>query len=363
MKKKSKPDIFLLVLISLLILIGILALANVSVPVSLKVVGNAGYYLTHQLLYGFLPGIIVGLIIYFKVPLKTIKKLAFPFFIISYILMFTVLIPGIGRAELGAARWADVGPFSFQPSEILKLTSIIYLSALLSSFKQRNIFVTFLFFVGLIFISLIIQNNLSTLIIISTISFAIFLSAKTKIKYNLILWGLSLAGFVMMILFAPYRVQRLTTYLNPETDVLGSGYQMHQSTISIGSGGLTGIGLGLSEQKYGFVSQPMSDCIFAVFAEETGFIGASLLVILFLTFTYSCFSLAKRKNDMFPKLIVVGIGSWITVQAFVNIGAMVNLLPLSGTPLPFLSYGGTHIVLELIACSILLKISSDCSSC
>lgn len=363
MKKGNKPDMFLLVLICLFILIGILALATVSVPASLKITGTGTYYLFHQLLYGFLPGIIIGLIIYFKIPLKYIKKLALPVFVVSYILMFLVLIPGIGKSELGAARWIDIGPFSFQPSELLKLTSIVYLSALLSSLKQRNIFITFLFFIALIFISLIIQNNLSTLFIISSISFVIFLSANTKMKHNIILWILSLAGFLMMILFAPYRMQRITTYLNPEADILGAGYQSRQSMISIGSGGLSGIGLGLSEQKYGFVSQPMSDCIFAVFAEETGFIGASLLVIMFLTFSYVCFSIAKKEPDMFLKLTVIGIGSWIPIQAFVNIGAMVNILPLSGTPLPFLSYGGTHIILELIACSILLKISSNYSSC
>jgi cell division protein FtsW len=355
---KNKPDTSLVIIISLLILIGILALATVSIPMSLKSHKWGGYFLVHQLLYGFLPGLIAGLIVYFKISMSFIKKMALFLFIIAYITMFMVLIPQLGKTELGATRWLNLGPFSFQPSELLKIATIIYLSALLSSLKQRNMFLTFLFFVGLIFISLIVQENLSTLVIISCISFAIFLCANTPIKHNLMFWGLGLFGFVMMILIAPYRMQRLTTYLSSDADTLGAGYQSQQSLISIGSGGLFGTGLGMSEQKYGFLPQSMSDSIFSVFAEETGFVGASLLIILFLSFTYICYVIAKRETDMFSRLIVIGIGAWFTTQAFVNIGAMVKILPLSGTPLPFLSYGGSHIIIELIACAILLKISS-----
>ena len=359
---KNKPDTSLVIIISLLILIGILALATVSIPTSLKSNKWGGYFLIHQLVFGFLPGILAGLFIYYKVSLNFIKKMALVLFLISYVAMFLVLIPQLGRTELGATRWLNLGPFSFQPSELLKIASIIYLSALLSSLKQRNVFITFLFFVGLIFISLIVQENLSTLIIISCISFAIFLCANTPMKYNLILWGLGLLGFAIMILVAPYRMQRLTTYLSSDTDVLGAGYQSQQSLISIGSGGFFGAGLGLSEQKYGFLPQSMSDSIFSVFAEETGFMGSSLLVILFLSFTYVCYKIARRETDMFSRLIVIGIGAWFTTQAFVNIGAMVKIFPLSGTPLPFLSYGGSHIIIELIACAILLKISARTAS-
>ena len=355
---KNKPNPSLAIVIALLVIIGILALTTVTVPASLKINKDASYYLFHQLLYGFLPGIILGLFIYFKISLNLLKKVAFPLFLISYFLMFLVLIPGVGRAELGAARWLDVGPFSFQPSELLKISTILYLSALLSSLKQRNLFTTFLFFVGLIFLALIVQKNLSTLIIISCISFVIFFCAKTSIKHNVILWGLSLLGFLTMILLTPFRMQRLMTYLNPNEDVLGAGYQTQQSLISIGSGGLFGAGLGFSAQKYGFVPQAMSDCIFAVFAEETGFFGAFFLIALFLSFTYICFSLYKKESDMFSKLIIIGVGSWFSIQAFMNIGAMINIVPLSGTPLPFLSYGGSHIIVELIACAILLKASS-----
>jgi cell division protein FtsW len=359
---KNKPDTSLVIIISLLILIGILALATVSIPTSLKSEKWGGYFLVHQLIFGFLPGILAGLIIYYKVSLNFIKKMALFVFLIAYIAMFLVLIPQLGRTELGATRWLNLGPFSFQPSELLKIATIIYLSALLSSLKQRNLFITFLFFVALIFISLIVQKNLSTLIIISCISFAIFLCANTPIKHNLIFWGLGISGFVLMIIFAPYRMQRLTTYLSQDADVLGAGYQSQQSLISIGSGGLFGTGLGMSEQKYGFLPQSMSDSIFSVFAEETGFVGASILVVLFLSFTYICYLIAKRETDMFLRLIVIGIGTWFTTQAFFNIGAMVKMLPLSGTPLPFLSYGGSHVIVELIACAILLKISARTAS-
>jgi cell division protein FtsW len=363
MKKRNRPDTMLLIVISLLVLLGILALATVSVPVSLKNNLNPAYYLIHQLLFGILPGILIGLIIYFKISLNFIKKIAPIIFLIAYILMFLVLIPSLGRTELGATRWLDLGPLgSFQPSELLKLSSILYLSALLSSLKQRNLFVTFLIFVGMIFLALIMQSNLSTLIIISCISFAVFLCANTPIKQNLIFWGIGLIGFITLIIAAPYRMQRLLTYLNSDSDLLGTGYQSWQSLISIGSGGLFGAGLGLSEQKYGFVPQSMSDSIFAVFAEETGFLGCLFLIVLFIAFTIVCFSLAKKETDLFSRLIIVGVGSWFTIQAFINIGAMTKMLPLSGTPLPFFSYGGSHVIMELIACAIILKISSRIQS-
>ncbi len=360
--KKSKPDTRLLIIISLLLLTGIIALATASVPWSLVNGKDPWYFLAHQILLGILPGIIMAFIVY-RIPFNFIKKISPFLFIIAYILMFLVLVPSIGKSELGASRWLYIKSVSFQPSEFLKIATIIYLSALLSSPKQKNVFITFLIFIGLIFAALIVQSNLSTLIIISAISFIIFFCANTPLKYNLTFAGLGIIGFVFLALVSPYRRGRLMVFFHPETDPLGIGYQVRQTLISIGSGGFFGSGLGLSAQKYGFIPQSISDSIFAVFAEETGFIGGVALIALFIALTFTCFSLAKKENDPFLKLLVIGISSWFTVQAFVNIGAMTNLLPLSGTPLPFISYGGTHLIFELMACGLLLKISSRQPSC
>lgn len=360
--KKNKPDTRLVIIISLLVLTGIIALATTSVPWSLVNGKDPWYFLVHQILLGILPGIVLAFIVY-RTPLSFIKKISPFLFIIAYILMFLVLIPPIGKSELGASRWLQIGPVSFQPSEFLKLATIIYLSALLSSPKKKNVFFTFLVFIGLIFAALIVQSNLSTLIIISAISFIIFFCANTPLRYNFTFAALGVVGFAVLALASPYRRGRLMVFFHPETDPLGIGYQVRQALISIGSGGLFGSGLGLSAQKYGFVPQSISDSIFAVFAEETGFIGGIALIALFIALVFVCFSLAKKENDPFLKLLIIGIGSWFPIQAFVNIGAMTNLLPLSGTPLPFISYGGTHLIFELMACGLLFKISSRQPSC
>ena len=345
--KKNKPDTRLVIIISLLIFTGIIALATTSVPWSLVNGKDPWYFLVHQILLGILPGIILAFIVY-RIPLSFIKKISPFLFIIAYVLMFLVLVPPIGKSELGASRWLQIGPVSFQPSEFLKLATIIYLSALLSSPKKKNVFFTFLVFIGLIFAALIVQSNLSTLIIISAISFIIFFCANTPLRYNLTFVALGIVGFAVLALASPYRRGRLMVFFHPETDPLGIGYQVRQALISIGSGGLFGSGLGLSAQKYGFVPQSISDSIFAVFAEETGFMGGIALIALFIALVFVCFSLAKKENDPFLKLLIIGIGSWFSIQAFVNIGAMTNLLPLSGTPLPFISYGGTHLIFELM---------------
>jgi len=362
MRKGNKPDTGLLIIIALLVLVGVLALATTSVPWSLINGKDPWYFLVHQLVMGVLPGILAAFIV-FRTPISFIKKISPFLFVLAYILMFVVLIPSIGKTELGASRWLQLGPVSFQPSEFLKLATIIYLAALLSSLKQRNLFMTFLVFVGLIFVALIVQSNLSTLIIISAVSFIVFFCANTPLKYNLAFIVLGIVGFSVLTLVSPYRMGRLMVFLHPETDPLGIGYQSRQALISIGSGGILGSGLGLSAQKYGFIPQSISDSIFAVFAEETGFIGCFALIALFIAFTFACYSLARKETDPFLKLVVIGIGSWLTIQALVNIGAMTNLMPLSGTPLPFISYGGTHLIFELMACGLLLKISSKQASC
>ncbi len=362
MRKGNKPDMGLLIIIALLVLVGILALATTSVPWSLINGKDPWYFLLHQIMMGILPGILAAFIIY-RTPINFIKKISPFLFLLAYILMFVVLIPSIGKTELGATRWLQLGPVSFQPSEFLKLATIIYLAALLSSLKQRNLFMTFLVFVGLIFVALIVQSNLSTLIIISLVSFIIFFCANTPLKYNLAFVFLGVVGFAALALLSPYRRGRLLVFLHPETDPLGIGYQARQALITIGSGGILGSGLGLGAQRYGFIPQSISDSIFAVFAEETGFIGGLVLIALFIVFTFFCYSLARRETDPFLRLVIIGIGSWITLQALVNIGAMTNLLPLSGTPLPFISYGGSHLIFELMACGLLLKISSRRAPC
>jgi cell division protein FtsW len=358
MKEKQKPNIVLLVSIVLLVVVGILALVTASVPLSLKITGNANYYLVHQILWGLLPGLVFGFIAY-RFPLQSLKKYSFLIFLISYILMLLVFVPALNRSALGASRWLDIGIISFQPSDILKLATIIYLSVILTSDKTKKKFATFIVILALICLALILQSDMGTLIAIFAVAIIMFFCSKTPLKQTLAIGFSTVVAFVALILLTPYRMQRLMSFLHPETDPLGTGYHINQTLIAIGSGGLFGSGLGFSVQKFGFVPQSMSDSIFAIFAEETGFAGGLLLIALFSIFFFSAFSVAKRINDDFLRMLAIGIGSWIIFQAFVNIGAMTAIVPLTGIPLPFVSYGGSHLILELVGCGILLNISKQ----
>lgn len=349
------PNIPLLICSLLFILTGIITIATASPAFALNEGLSSNYFLIHQLLFGFLPGIFLGLLAFF-IPLNFFKKYAFFFFAASYLLMFSVFVPGIGICEGGACRWANILGFNFQPVEFLKLTTIIYLGALFSSEKIKNPIINFGIILGLIALALFLQSNLSTLITIFLIAVAILFSSNTRIKEVLIIGACGLVLFCAMIFTSPYRMERVMTFLDPLNDTLGNSYQINQSLISIGSGGINGSGLGLSAQKFGFVPESMSDSIFAIYAEELGFIGCAFLVLLLLFFAFYSTKTAKESNQ-FGKLLAIGICTWIISQSFINISAMSGLMPLSGTPLPFISYGGTHLVIELAALGLLLNVS------
>jgi len=359
--QKEQPDFLILVSVVLLTVIGLLVLAGAAVPYSLKTTGNPNYFFIHQLLYGFLPGVILGFIL-FKIDLNFLKKVSFFIFVLAICLMFLVFIPGLGIESGGATRWLSIGPISFQPAEFLKIATIIYLSFWLGSIKKTNfnknkILISFFLIITLIVLSLFLQSNLSTLVLILSIAFVIYFCADTPLWHSALIGVLILAAVIILINVAPYRIERVKALLNTESAPLEETYHLNQSLISVGSGGVFGSGLGLSLQKFGFLPQVISDSIFAVFAEETGFIGCIILISLFIFFGVRCFILAKRQRNESFKLIMIGIGFWIVFQAFINIGAFIGILPLSGTPLPFLSYGGSHLMMELAAAGLLLNIS------
>lgn len=356
--KKKFLDIPLLIIICLLVVIGFLALATTSIPLSLEKTGTSGNYLIHQIIFGLIPGVILCFVAY-KLPLLKLKRFSFIFFILSYLSMFAVFIPGLSISELGATRWVDLGFFSFQPSELLKLAVIFYLATILNDEKNRKKFFVFALIVALVCIALILQKDLGTLFVIFSIMIAMFFCSNTPFKQTMIVGITAVISFVVLIILTPYRMKRIFSFLNPEEDVLGSSYHINQALISVGSGGLTGSGLGLSMQKLGFLPQSISDSIFAILAEEIGFIGCFFLIAIFLAFFVRALSISKLVNNQMLKLMAIGIGTWIIIQAFVNMGSMIGLSPLTGIPLPFISYGGTHLIIELIACGLLLNISKE----
>jgi len=365
----------LLILISILTVGGLLFLSTLSAPASLKTFGNPNYYFFRQTI-----SIVIGLVaflIFLKLPLRWIKKLAPILLILNILILIMVFLPIIGTEFWGAKRWISIGGKTIQPSEFLKITSILYVSSLVSNklsttlkkgnitLSRRNnnnfkeVFLPFFILLGIITTILIFQKDLSTLGVITITLLTIYFLAKTPLWHTFLFLVIIISGTILLIFFEPYRVRRFLVFLNPEIDPLGIGFQLRQSLIATGSGGIFGNGLGMSTQKFGFLPQAMSDSVFAIIGEELGFIGSFVLISLFIYFVWLGFKIANKSNDNFSKLTAIGISIWITFQAFINIMSSIGMFPLSGIPLPFLTYGGSHIIAELAACGILLNISKN----
>ena len=382
-KTTSKPDYILLSVVAILILLGIVILASTSATLSQERFGSPTFYLFRHILVGLIPGILLGFLA-FKIPLSFLKKWAPVLLLANLCLMVLVFVPGIGLTFGGATRWINLGFISFQPSEFLKLSFILYLAVWLSNriphqpvssrrtrledkfspgWAEKKVFsqtlVAFLIVSGLISLLLILQPDISTLGIIIASGALIYFLAGTPLKHNLLIFSGGITGLLLLIKIAPYRLERFLVFLEPGLDPMGSGYHIKQALIAIGSGGIIGRGLAMSVQRFGFLPQPMSDSIFAIFSEETGFIGSLILISLFLIFAWQGFKIAKGAQDKFCKLACFGLTIWIILQAFVNIGAMVGILPLTGIPLPFVSYGGSALVAQLIGVGLLLNISKN----
>ena len=363
MPKNLNIDYTLLGIVAGLMLFGIVMISTVSGPLSLENFGNTWHYSVHQLLFAIIPGLLLGFL-FFKIPLSVIKKYTIPLLLLNLIALIFVFVPKIGVSLNNANRWILLGPILFQPSEFLKISFLIYISAWLSR-KKSEIKTAIAFFLILIIIGvfLIMQPDMGTLMVIVFFSIFLYLITPTSFLYKfLILTGTGILTVIMMV-FTPYRMQRLMSFLHPELNPLKENYQINQLLMSIGSGKIFGInppfGLGTSQQKFGFLPNSMSDSIFAIIGEEMGFIGCVIIVFLFLLLLWRGFKIAQKCSDKFLFLLASGISIWLVTQAFFNIGAVTSLMPLTGIPLPFISYGGSHIIVEMIGIGILLNISKN----
>ncbi len=375
-----KPDIILLATTSLLLLLGILILSSASLFFAQQNVADPFYYLQHQLLFGVLPGLTLGLLAYL-LPRRRLKSLSLPALAGALLLSVLVFVPALGMSEGGATRWLRLGSFSLQPAELLKGSFLVYLAAWLSSRntaptpKRRaetpnrlvalvrafgphaRQLVPFGIILGGIAAVLLAQSDLSTLGVIAVSAVAMYFVAGTPIWHTAVITGGAGALFLYFILFSSYRMNRIAVLFNPGLEPQGAGYQLKQALIAIGSGGLTGSGLGLSQQKLGFIPQPITDSIFAVLAEEAGFLGSVVLLLLFGILLWRGLRISKLSPKPFPALLAAGITIQLVVQALINIGALIRLFPLTGIPLPLISYGGTALVVSLIEIGLLLNMS------
>lgn len=360
--KDGKVDYTILFFVIALVLIGILAVSSASVVLSFDRFGNNFHYLKSQVMFAILG--MIAMAVMTMIDYRTWRKLAYPMMLGSLVLLVAVLIPGIGR-ELGGARaWIYLGPINFQPAELIKLTFLLYLAAWLErqgeGIRQwQSGFVPFLVIMGVLAVLIMAQPDLGTLTIIFAIAAAMFFAAGSSFTQI----GVSAAGIAAMVLLlikiAPYRLQRFLTFLDPQKDCLGAGYQICQSLLGIGTGGWWGLGFGQSRQKYLYLPQAHTDSIFVIMVEELGFIRVAAIMLLFGIVGWRGYKIAEQAPDMFGRLVAVGITTWIVFQTFVNVGANLSLIPLTGVTLPFISGGGTSLVITLAAVGVLLNISKQ----
>ncbi|MFH1112127.1 MAG: putative lipid II flippase FtsW [Patescibacteria group bacterium] len=365
-KAKRTPAVdYIFISLSLVIVgIGLLLLSSASSVVSFQKFGSSYYYVQRQLIYGLLPGIFFFILLS-KIDYHRLVKYALPLFIVSIGALVAVLIPGVGSGFGGASRWLDIGIFSFQPSEIVKLSLILYLAYWFDKKGVEEIrtwkhgTIPFVILLSIVSGLLIMQPDMGTMMVIAVTVFVLYFLAGARLLniFSLMLAGSGLLYFLIKI--APYRLSRLTVFFNPGFDPQGIGYHINQALLAVGSGGFWGLGLGHSRQKYQYLPEVTGDSIFAVVAEELGFLLTAVLIILLVALILRGLKMAKQAPDNLGRLLASGIMIWLGLQIFINIAAMLNLIPLTGIPLPFISHGGTALVVALASLGIIVNISSQ----
>ncbi len=340
---------------------GIFILASASLGLLTRKGANFFDVIFRQIVLGFGLG---GVLLWAgsKINYRNWKKFALPLFLFSFLLTLLVFEPHLGFKYAGARRWLSLGGFSFQPSELLKFGLVIYLASWISS-RGKNIgslkfgFIPFLIITAFTGILLILEPDLGTLGIIAVTALAMFFMGGGKLSQIAVTIFLGIVLLYVLVLIKPHAMSRVLVFFNPSFDPLGIGYQVHQSLIAIGSGRIFGRGFGMSIQKFNYLPEPIGDSIFAVFAEEFGFVGSIFLILLFLAFLYRGFLIVSRSVDPFARLLGAGIVILVVGQSFVNIASMVGITPLTGLPLIFVSQGGSALAITLAEIGVLLNIS------
>ena len=361
MPTPHRVDRILLSIIIILVVVGFFVFSSASLGLLAREGARFSSVAFNQGLFGIIGGT-AALLITSQIYYRNWRQYAFYIFLASIILTLLVFIDGISFSAGGASRWIKIGNFTMQPSEFLKIGFVIYMATWLSgTYKSIGSFTQgFLPFVGLVALVgaiVLAQPDTDTFLLLSLAATAMFVTIGGKWRHVLLL-GIGVVLLILILAMTrPYIKDRLTTFINPSIDPTGQSYQIQQSLIAIGSGGLTGRGYGQSVQKFDYLPEPIGDSIFAVFAEEFGFIGSIILISILSIFTFRGFKIATHATDMFGMLLVVGFMTLIVSQAFLNIAAMTGMAPLMGLPLPFMSHGGTALLALLTSLGIVLNVS------
>jgi len=358
----SKSGKILTILTFVLVIFGLVMLSSAGVVEGQNKFGSPYYYLMHQFLYGALPGAVIFLL-FSRINYKFWKKIALPLLILVIALLVLVFVPGIGYSVKGAQRWVGFKFLSFQPSEFLKLALIIYLAAWFGRYEGRintglrSIAPFFLVF-GFAGLLLLLQPDMGTLVLITLIALSMYFFAGAKFSHFIVLILVLAILLGTFSVLEPYRFDRLKAFFNPTADKQGAAYHINQALLGIGSGGIFGLGFGQSQQKlFNYLPEPVGDSIFAIIVEELGFVGAIVLLALFLMLALVLINVAGNVHNQFGKLLALGVMTWIIGQAIVNISAISGLIPLTGIPLPFISFGSSSLVTMLAGLGIVANIS------
>ncbi len=305
--------------------------------------------------------IVLGMAVMFAISFFNYHRLYYVSFLAmltTIILLFLVLIPGVGFKAGGARRWLDFGIINFQPTELAKFSVIIYLSSWFIH-RERKRFFSFMILLGLLMFLIVLQPDMGTAIIVFLLSIVIYYLAGIELHYLIFLVPLSIGSFFLLVKTSPYRFSRLLAFFNPALDPQGITYHINQILISLGNGGLFGQGFGVSRQKYLFLPEAHTDSIFAIMSEEFGFVGGVILIGIFIYFIFQIYKIVIRAPDRFGRLLAGGIFAFFNLQIIINLSGMVNLLPLTGVPLPFISYGGSNLLVSFILLGILINIAKQ----
>ncbi len=343
----------LLTLPIILSLIGLVFIFEASSVRSFSETGDSFHYLKLQMLW---MGLSVAAMIFFALfDYHKLYYLSFLAMLVTIFFLLIVLLPGIGYRAGGARRWLDFGFFNVQPTEIAKFSVIIYLASWFMH-KERKRFFSFLILIGVLMGLIILQPDMGTAIIVFLLSIIIYFLAGMNIMHLLALVPAAIGGFFVLVKISPYRLNRLLAFFDPSRDPLGISYHINQILISLANGGLFGQGLGSSRQKYMFLPEAHTDSIFAIVGEEFGFLGSFVIIILYIVLIYRIYKVMANAPDRFGKLLAGGIFAFFNLQILINLLGVVNLLPLTGVPLPFISYGGSNLLISFALIGILLNI-------
>lgn len=362
---EHESDQILIITVGVILVFGLIMLSSASSAIAYTKFSDGYYYFKHQLF-----GLFLGILLFWffsKVDYHFWKNYAFWFLVASILLLLLVFIPGLS-AEYGQARsWINVFGFSLQPSEFVKLSFLLYLAAWLERRGKKLKDISqgtgpFVFVLSIIAILMILQPDIGTLSIIAATSLIVYFVGGGSKKHIIAIIIIGIISFVGLMQVKPYQKERFKCLMDPDYSSQDACYQINQSLIAVGSGGIWGRGLGASKQKFLYLPEVYGDSIFAIISEETGFILNAVLIFLYLLIFYRGAKIAQYAPDGFGQILAIGIVSWLTIQAIINIGGMINILPMTGVPLPFISYGGSAIIAALSAVGILVNISKQTRS-